>query len=189
MKDGFGEEKYKDGSIYKGQFKQNMKNGNGKLILAGGGRYEGIFKDDKICGKGKFKFNQKKYYIGDWNNNEISGYGIIFEENIKHIGYYEHNLKQGLGCTFYIEQKFGILGKWQNDFIEGNAILINMKNDNHNNKINLDNEIIVKMKRAEIIKMNLDEDELIIFKRSKDYKDMTKLFYEKFYPDFINQII
>ena len=36
MKDGFGEEKYKDGSIYKGQFKQNMKNGNGKLILAGG---------------------------------------------------------------------------------------------------------------------------------------------------------
>ena len=202
MKDGFGEEKYKDGSIYIGQFRQNMKNGKGKLLLGGvngfpGGKegggvrrgYEGEFKNDKICGKGKFIWNEKKKYIGEWDNNEISGYGIIIEEKLKHIGYFEHDLKEGFGCTFYTEQNFALLGKWENDFIEGNTVLININNNiNSNINIDINNEIVVKMKNGEIIKMNLDEDELYQFKNSNDYKEMIKLFDEKFYPDYIKFI-
>ena len=73
MKEGYGEERYRDGSIYKGQFKENMKHGKGKLLLQGNGNYgyEGDFKEDKISGKGKFKWNSKKEYIGEWENNEI----------------------------------------------------------------------------------------------------------------------
>ena len=111
MKDGFGEEKYLDGSIYIGQFKQGMKNGKGNLILGGGKNYgySGMFKDDKIWGKGKFKWNENKEYIGEWEDDEISGYGIIREGKMWHVGFFKHNLKEGFGANFYVEQNFALL--------------------------------------------------------------------------------
>lgn len=183
MKDGFGEEKYQDGSIYIGQFKQNMKNGNGNLILAGGNNYgyNGMFINDKISGKGKFIWNENKLYIGEWDNNEISGYGIIHENKMLHIGYFKHNLKEGYGTTFYIDQNFVLLGKWEKDLIEGYAILINLY-DNDNN------EIIVGMYKGEINNMNLEEEELNKYKNSIEYKDIIKLYKEKFYLDYIKYI-
>ena len=197
MKDGYGEEKYRDGSIYRGEFKEDMKHGKGVFLLQGEGThaYEGEFKNDKISGKGKFKWNDKKEYIGDWDNNEICGYGIILEGKMRHIGYFSHNIKEGFGATFYVDQNFVLVGKWENDLIEGPAILYNLVDNNsnenifqlnNNNNVNFDisNEIIVGMCKGEIINMSLDEEDLFKFKNSKDYQEMIKLFKEKFYPDF-----
>ena len=186
MKDGFGEEKYLDGSIYIGQFKQGMKNGKGNLILGGGKNYgySGMFKDDKIWGKGKFKWNENKEYIGEWEDDEISGYGIIREGKMWHVGYFKHNLKEGFGATFYVEQNFALLGKWENDLIEGCAILINLEENSHNGNVNLDNEIIVSMTKGEITNMSLEEDEINKFKNNKDYHEVIKLYKEKFYFDY-----
>ena len=186
MKDGFGEEKYLDGSIYIGQFKQGMKNGKGNLILGGGKNYgySGMFKDDKIWGKGKFKWNENKEYIGEWEDDEISGYGIIREGKMWHVGFFKHNLKEGFGATFYVEQNFALLGKWENDLIEGCAILINLEENNHNGNINLDNEIIVSMTKGEITNMSLEEEEINKFKNNKDYYEVIKLYKEKFYFDY-----
>ena len=186
MKDGFGEEKYLDGSIYIGQFKQGMKNGKGNLILGGGKNYgySGMFKDDKIWGKGKFKWNENKEYIGEWEDDEISGYGIIREGKMWHVGFFKHNLKEGFGATFYVEQNFALLGKWENDLIEGCAILINLEENNHNGNVNLDNEIIVSMNKGEITNMSLEEEEINKFKNNKDYYEVIKLYKEKFYFDY-----
>ena len=186
MKDGFGEEKYLDGSIYIGQFKQGMKNGKGNLILGGGKNYgySGMFKDDKIWGKGKFKWNENKEYIGDWEDDEISGYGIIREGKMWHVGFFKHNLKEGFGATFYVEQNFALLGKWENDLIEGCAILINLEENNHNGNVNFDNEIIVSMNKGEITNMSLEEEEINKFKNNKDYYEVIKLYKEKFYFDY-----
>ena len=186
MKDGFGEEKYLDGSIYIGQFKQGMKNGKGNLILGGGKNYgySGMFKDDKIWGKGKFKWNENKEYIGEWEDDEISGYGIIREGKMWHVGFFKHNLKEGFGATFYVEQNFALLGKWENDLIEGCAILINLEENNHNGNVNLDNEIIVSMNKGEITNMSLEEEEINKFKNNKDYHEVIKLYKEKFYFDY-----
>ena len=203
MKDGYGEEKYRDGSIYKGEFKEDMKHGKGVLLLQGNGNYgyEGEFKNDKISGKGKFKWNERKEYIGDWDNNEICGYGIILEGKMRHIGYFMHDLKEGFGATFYVDQNFVLIGKWENDLIEGPAILINLSdninnenilesnnntnnNTNNNNQNSENNEIIVGMCKGEIINMSLDEEDIFKFKNSKDYQDMNKLYKEKFYPDY-----
>ena len=186
MKDGFGEEKYLDGSIYIGQFKQGMKNGKGNLILGGGKNYgySGMFKDDKIWGKGKFKWNENKEYIGEWEDDEISGYGIIREGKMWHVGFFKHNLKEGFGATFYVEQNFALLGKWENDLIEGCAILINLEENNHNGNVNLDNEIIVSMNKGEITNMSLEEEEINKYKNNKDYHEVIKLYKEKFYFDY-----
>ena len=186
MKDGFGEEKYLDGSIYIGQFKQGMKNGKGNLILGGGKNYgySGMFKDDKIWGKGKFKWNENKEYIGEWEDDEISGYGIIREGKMWHVGFFKHNLKEGFGATFYVEQNFALLGKWENDLIEGCAILINLEENNHNGNVNLDNEIIVSMNKGEITNMSLEEEEINKYKKNKDYHEVIKLYKEKFYFDY-----
>ena len=204
MKDGYGVEKYRDGSIYKGEFKEDMKHGKGVLLLQGNENYgyEGEFKNDKISGKGKFKFNERKEYIGDWDNNEICGYGIILEGKMRHIGYFMHDVKEGFGATFYIDQNFVLVGKWENDLMEGPAILLNLSennnisnenifesnnnNNNLNNNANIDinNEIIVGMCKGEIINMSLDEEDLFKFKNSRDYQEMINLFKEKFYPDY-----
>ena len=187
MKDGYGEKKYQDGSVYIGEFKKNMKNGTGTLILGGGNNYgyTGGFKNDKISGKGKFKWNENKEYIGEWDDNEISGYGIIHEGKMLHIGYFRHNLKEGFGTTFYEEQNFALLGKWEKDLIEGSAILINLSENNANGIMDIHNEIIVGMTKGEITNMNLEEDELNKFKNSKDYNELIKLYKEKFFFDYI----
>ena len=193
MKDGFGEEEYYDGSRYIGQFKENKKNGEGNLILVGGDGeslrgYSGEFRNDKIWGKGKFIWNDNKEYIGDWVNDEITGYGIIREGKLKHLGFFEHNLKEGIGATFYDEQNFVLSGKWENNLIEGYGILINLEDkDKNNNNIdaNNNNEIIVKMGKGEIINKSLDEDEINKFKKSEEYGNIIELYKEKFYPDYI----
>ena len=112
---------------------------------------------------------EKNIYIGDWDNNEISGYGIIIEGKMRHIGYFIHDVKEGFGATFYVDQNFVLVGKWENNLIEGPALLINLSennasnennfesnnintNNNTNNNANNDikNEIIVGMCKGEI---------------------------------------
>ena len=188
FKEGYGEEKYQDGSVYIGQFEKNMKNGNGNLILGGGAApygYVGMFKNDKISGKGKFKWNDNKEYIGDWLDNEISGYGIFHEGKMLHIGFFKHNLKEGFGTTFYEEQNLALLGNWEKDLIEGSAILINLSENNTNDIPDIHNEIIVGMTKGEITNMNLEEFELNKFKKSKDYNELIKLYKEKIFVDYL----
>lgn len=191
IKEGFGEEKYQDGSVYKGEFRQNMKNGKGNLLIGGGKNYMywGTFKNDKICGKGKLKMSEEKIYLGNWENDEISGYGFFKEENLRHVGYFKHNIKEGFGATFYNEGNFAILGKWVNDLIEGFAMIINLPDNNSKKKENGNKEkkrdIVVEMNKGQIIKMSLDDNEYNKFKESEDYKEMIKLYQEKFYVDFI----
>ena len=69
MKEGYGIEKYNDGSIYKGYFVQGKKQGFGMLSLKkekNNSVFEGEFKEDKICGKGKFIWENGKQYDGEW---------------------------------------------------------------------------------------------------------------------------
>ena len=190
LKDGYGIEKYCDGSLYKGYFKEGLKDGKGILMLKGENNYiyEGEFKKNKICGKGKFKWENKKEFIGEWNNNEISGFGVLIEENTKHIGYFEHDKKQGYGASFYPNQSFVLLGHWDNDLIEGQAIIFSL-NNNIKDEINFDNEEkIVIMEKGNIINSELSEEDILEIKSSKEYNEKIKLFQEKFIPEYFKTV-
>ena len=191
MKEGYGIEKYNDGSIYKGHYKNGMKEGTGILSLKKEKKnsiFEGEFKDDKIWGKGIYKWENGKQYEGEWENNEISGFGILTEKNIKHIGYFSHDKKEGYGASFYIENKFVLLGKWINDIIEGIAVIFSL---NEINNINFDNkeEKIVIMKEGNIINSNLTEEEIKEIKlKNEEYINIIKLFKEKFIKEYFKEI-
>ena len=191
MKEGYGIEKYNDGSIYKGHYKNGMKEGTGILSLKKEKKnsiFEGEFKDDKIWGKGIYKWENGKQYEGEWENNEISGFGILTEKNIKHIGYFSHDKKEGYGASFYIENKFVLLGKWINDIIEGIAVIFSL---NEINNINFNNkeEKIVIMKEGNIINSNLTEEEIKEKKiKNEEYINIIKLFKEKFIKEYFKEI-
>jgi len=78
--DGFGHERWPDGTEYQGNFKQGKKHGRGKLVLrdneAGTTEFsvfEGDFVDNMIDGKGKINFpqsNKKLAYEGEWRQNK-----------------------------------------------------------------------------------------------------------------------
>ena len=191
MKEGYGIEKYNDGSIYKGHYKNGMKEGTGILSLKKEKKnsiFEGEFKDDKIWGKGIYKWENGKQYEGEWENNEISGFGILTEKNIKHIGYFSHDKKEGYGASFYIENKFVLLGKWINDIIEGIAVIFSL---NEINNINFNNkeEKIVIIKEGNIINSNLTEEEIKEIKlKNEEYINIIKLFKEKFIKEYFKEI-
>jgi hypothetical protein len=192
MKNGYGIEKYNDGSIYKGSFKNDKKEGMGVLTLKNNSKYEGQFKQDKICGKGIFKWNEKKIYNGEWDNNEISGFGILIENNVKHIGHFSHDKKERYGASFYIDKKFVLIGKWINDIIEGIAIIFSLDKINGNNNPNFDdiskNEKIVIMKEGNIIKGRLKEEEISEIKNNKEYNEMMQLYNEKIICEYNKSI-
>ena len=54
---GFGKEKYHDGTQYEGNFVAGKKHGKGKYIYADGAEYDGDWVKDKMEGKtGRFTF-------------------------------------------------------------------------------------------------------------------------------------
>ena len=190
LKDGFGTEKYSDGSIYKGQFKNDLKEGKGKLIIKYKDlntiEYSGEFKNDKLCGKGIINWNNKKQYYGDLDNNEISGFGILKDDKTKYIGYFKNDKKNGYGAIFYPEELFSIVGCWENDNIEGPAVIFSLKENNQDDSdesINYNNKIII-MEKGEIINMSIDDEELVKIKESKKYKEMNKLYENKLLPEY-----
>lgn len=189
-KEGYGEEKYKDGSIYKGFWKNDLKDGKGFLIIQGNTNnfYDGEFKEDKLCGNGIYKWHDKKIYEGEWEDNEISGYGILLDGEVRHIGYFSHDHRDGYGSCFYIEQMFALLGKWEEDLIEGYAIVIPLPNGTIETDSYINNERIVELHKKEMIRDNLDEKSISEFKSSQEYQDMTQQYRNKFYPDFLRYL-
>ena len=187
-------EKYDDGSIYKGEFKNGVKEGKGNLILHSYKNkgndlvYNGEFKNNLICGIGSMKINSKKDYYGEWSNNEMNGYGMARDGNLRHYGYFSHGIKEGYGASFYEDQGYVFVGKWEEDLVTGPSILMILDIEEKNADKMIEKENIVGMYKGEIIDMKLGDKDINMFKNSEEYQEMTNLFRNKFYPDFLKYI-
>ena len=192
-KNGYGIEKLSDGSIYKGDFKNDVKEGKGILILKSYKNkdndkiYTGEFKNNQICGIGEMKTNNKKDYYGEWINNEMNGYGMAHDNNVRHYGYFSHGIKEGYGASFY-EEGYVFVGKWEDDLVTGPSILMVLDNKENNADKMLEKENIVGMYKGEMIDMKLGDKDINMFKNSDEYQEMTNLFKNKFYPDYLKYI-
>ena len=120
LQSNFGIEKWKDGSIFKGQYYNGKKNGIGTYIFGDGNRYEGEFINNAFHGYGIYYFNENnKYYLGQWSNNEKNGYGELITNNKIYMGFYLKDKKNGFGLSFSKKRKKFFLGFWKNGYKSG----------------------------------------------------------------------
>lgn len=125
FKHGKGTESKEDGSLYQGEFVNGKRNGKGKLILPGGKKtFEGDFVNGIIEGEGMYVFGNGSFYKGEWENNLFNGYGCIFSQESKHIGYFVNNKKNGYGLEYDYQTKFILIGEWKYDKLNESFIMI-----------------------------------------------------------------
>jgi uncharacterized protein (TIGR02145 family) len=113
---------YNSGGYYKGYFEGGLKTGKGIEQFSDGNKYEGDFLNDELNGKGKYYFAKGDFYEGDWLNGKKNGYGVY-----KYIdgSIYEGNYKDGKfnGQGKYYFSKGDIYeGDWLNGKKQGKGI-------------------------------------------------------------------
>jgi|GEM_PF-3272187 len=112
----YHEVKYDDGSIYKGEFKNGLRNGYGTMRLKSrdGHTYIGNWENDKMHGEGTLFMEGKpngdlsfceKFYCKNWVNDKKNGQGF----HIKHDHYGQKNKFDQPPVTYLYE------GGWVND--------------------------------------------------------------------------
>lgn len=133
--EGFGTYTNINGSIYIGNWKNDLQDGHGKEIWADRLEYEGDYKEEKngakvdfnllmvpymkvtfilINGKGKFQIKGQEQYVGNWKYNKMSGEGeFIFIDGISYKGQNLNDLKDGFGVFTWPSGKI-YSGKWKN---------------------------------------------------------------------------
>lgn len=68
MKNGAGKYTWKDGRMYKGEFRNNKIHGMGMLRTRNGDTYIGMWADNLQNGKGKYIWKNGSVYKGDFAN-------------------------------------------------------------------------------------------------------------------------
>ena len=69
------------GFRYRGEFRENKKQGKGAYIWANGNRYEGDFVDDEPSGRGRFVFATGDQYEGEYSKGAFNGKGVFIAKN------------------------------------------------------------------------------------------------------------
>ena len=173
---GYGKEVYENGVCYEGFFLKGKKNNKGKLTLSNGGQYIGDFKEDILAGNGFFKWSESKNYKGEWKNNCIDGFGVFTDGDKKYIGYYQKDLKNGVGANYYVNNNIYIITKWKDDKIINGIALVYDK-EGKEEIVKIENNIIAK-------KFTQDEVSANKIKNTPDYREIKNFFVEKIQSGF-----
>ncbi len=67
------------GSIYRGDWKDNMRHGKGTFEWVDGEKYVGDYRNDKRDGEGKYYWPSGERYEGEWRDDRRQGFGILFD--------------------------------------------------------------------------------------------------------------
>ena len=104
VREGFGKLKYADGSVYQGEFANNLPSGNDEtLLFADGRRYQGTFIEGQMQGYGTFEWPNGDVYVGTFNANAITGTGTFFWQNgnVTYTGTIQDGKRHGLGVMLW----------------------------------------------------------------------------------------
>ncbi|KAL7469902.1 hypothetical protein ACHAXS_010146 [Conticribra weissflogii] len=136
------------GTVYDGDWKDNMRHGVGLLTLSSGVEYSGEFFKDRIYGQGSLTLIDASVYTGGFFNGLFHGNGILEDvsNNRTYVGEFENGLRHGEGEEKYADGQFyqgefkhgkrhgqGTLldasgneiyrGEWQHDYMHGKGFL------------------------------------------------------------------
>lgn len=121
-KEGYGEIKWQDGSILKGNFIQNFVNGFCSYKDNLNGSFNGEYSNNIPNGFGIFK-NSGIIYQGSWYKNLMNGIGMEFTDNDTcYEGNFENSIKNGIGVFKWGDGTI-YEGEWENNSMSGFGII------------------------------------------------------------------
>ncbi|MDB9872605.1 caspase family protein [Alphaproteobacteria bacterium] len=192
----YGRLKWKNGSVYEGEWKYDKRNGKGIFNYADGKVDEGMWKDNKFMYAQEIQKTEKKYaevskpkIIVKKNKTErvvesdlpdcpITGikdacYGTeIFQSGNKYVGEYKDNKRHGEGIFTFINGTTE-KGTWKKDKLNGYAKITDKYNEREG--IMKDNTFLyarkfqkIKKNDAEVNKPNTSSKELDKLKRQAE---------------------
>jgi hypothetical protein len=76
QKDGYGIYRWIDGSIYEGEYQDDLRHGKGRFLWSNGESYEGDYLKDERTGKGVYDWPDGSFYEGDFLAGKRHGHGM-----------------------------------------------------------------------------------------------------------------
>ena len=114
--------RFDDGGWYTGQIADSLFNGYGKMVYADSTVYEGEWKDGLWEGNGELHFPDGDSYIGEFKEHEFSGYGKYrYADGALYDGYWEHGMFNGSGTMTYADSSI-YAGEWTDDRKNGTGV-------------------------------------------------------------------
>uniref|UniRef100_A0A0G4FV33 MORN repeat-containing protein 5 n=1 Tax=Chromera velia CCMP2878 TaxID=1169474 RepID=A0A0G4FV33_9ALVE len=90
--------KLEGGTLYTGQWRGTVREGEGVLERPDGGRYEGQFVNNRAEGYGKFFHANGERYEGQWKADKAHGFGTFYhEDGSLYEGQWVEDMMQGRG--------------------------------------------------------------------------------------------
>ena len=124
IKDGFGIQRWFDGSKFVGYFKDSKSNGLGRFIDDENNYLYGNFLDDQIEGFGIYSNNNGTSYIGEWSQDLQEGIGIEhWKDGSYYSGEFSNGKKNGLGYYIWSDGS-EYKGEWKNNGLRGYGIYL-----------------------------------------------------------------
>ncbi|XP_037976670.2 radial spoke head 10 homolog B isoform X2 [Plutella xylostella] len=122
---GNGRFQWADGTIYMGNFENNVITGLGKIQFKDETWYEGEWADNIRHGAGLFvDSRQQRSYSGAWSLGAKHGRGVIhYGRDNFYDGDWDNNTRSGFGTREYCLSS-GYKGEWKNNVMEGKGLMI-----------------------------------------------------------------
>ena len=114
LKQGKGTYSWLDGSIYEGDFDNDLRHGTGHFTWSNGEKYKGDYLKDQRTGLGIYTWPDGSFYEGSFLNGKRHGTGVFASSTgAKYEGEWFDDLRHGQGTLFDSDGRI-IRGIWQN---------------------------------------------------------------------------
>ena len=139
--------KEKNGDIYIGEIKNNVKEGRGILKYSSKNekykKYEGFWKNNKKNNTGTMEYKDGTTYIGHWKNDMRDGEGTLYySTGEKFKGTFKEDKKEGMGLFYSKNYNSIFYGNYKNDVKDGKGITYYKKNNKISKELWKDGVII-----------------------------------------------
>ena len=92
---------YVDGTVYQGEWKDGLWDGKGTLVYPDGDIYKGSFRNHMKEGRGVYVYGSGARYDGEWKNDRFNGKGTLrFEDGGIYDGQWKDDMKHGYGKLY-----------------------------------------------------------------------------------------
>ena len=131
---GYGKMTYADSTVYEGDWKQGLWDGNGDLFYPDGDFYSGEFKEHEFSGYGTYIYSDGAKYEGYWENGMFNGNGTMsYADGSIYAGEWKDDRKHGLGVLY--DSRTGML-------LKGNFYMDMFTGSSQDNSSNTDNSAV-----------------------------------------------